>query len=82
MRKIASTLVVITLALAATAVSAKGGNPKNNGNYDLNNVSTTPLYVWSNGKLVKNPQFAIERSTVKERNQEAISATDDVKQYE
>lgn len=82
MNKLATTLLAASIALGSNAVMAKGGNPHNNGNYDLKHVNTTPLLVWRDGKLVKNPQYAIERNNAKEQRQEASLASDDSTQYE
>ncbi|MNJ18461.1 hypothetical protein D3C77_127620 [compost metagenome] len=82
MNKLVSALLVAGIALGSSAVMAKGGNPHNNGNYDLKNIDATPLFVWRNGKLVKNPQYAIERSNALEERQDDSRAKDDSTQYE
>ncbi|MBM3104073.1 hypothetical protein IIE18_02945 [Pseudomonas sp. V1] len=82
MNTLVNALLVASIALGSSAVMAKGGNPYNNGNYDLKKINTTPLFVWRNGKLVKNPQYAIERSTTLKQRQDAARASDDSKQTE
>ncbi|MNH04421.1 hypothetical protein D3C81_427140 [compost metagenome] len=77
-----SALFFVAIALAPSAVMAKGGNPKNNGNYDIQNENITPLYVWEEGRLVKNPQYFIERRSTKEDNSVAARERDESTQYD
>lgn len=82
MNRLVITVMVAGIALGSSAVMAKGGNPHNNGNYDLKHVDTTPLLVWRDGKLVKNPQHAFERNDTHEQRREVSRASDDSTQYE
>ncbi|MDD2056905.1 hypothetical protein N5D52_13170 [Pseudomonas sp. GD03860] len=79
---VVTALIVATIALASPAIMAKGGNPHNNGNYDLKKIDTTPLLVWRNGKLVKNPAYAIERSNAQDQSRQASRASEEGMQDE
>ncbi|WP_169897672.1 hypothetical protein, partial [Pseudomonas gessardii] len=46
------------------------------------NKDTTPMLVWRNGKLVKNPEYAIERSNAQESRQNVPPTSDGSKQDE
>ncbi|MCF4977084.1 hypothetical protein AO268_17120 [Pseudomonas sp. ICMP 8385] len=82
MKKLVAALIVANIALGSTAVMATGGNPYNNGHYELMNKDTTPMLVWRNGKLVKNPEYAIERSNAQESRQNVPPTSDGSKQDE
>ncbi|MFQ6571884.1 hypothetical protein [Pseudomonas sp. UM16] len=82
MNKLFTALLVTSITLAASAAMAKGGNPKNNGNYDINNDDITPLFVWREGRLVKNPEYLSERRSSKENSAVAARESEASKQYE
>ncbi|WP_146117347.1 MULTISPECIES: hypothetical protein [Pseudomonas] len=82
MKRMMSRVFFVGVALASGAVQATGGNPKNNGNYDMDNEALTPRYVWDDGRLVSNPKYAEERRRAQERTSQVPRANDESTLYE
>lgn len=60
MNKFIIAFAFVSLTIAGTANAGHGGdgggNPKNNGNWDTASAASQlePLFVWKDGKLVRN----------------------------